>query len=262
MNYPSHLVQQNDNDLATVNALQAALKAAGYGPLNAGVFDAQMSSVVKLYQSQHVDREGRALDADGVIGPMTWATLFGDTTAPAARNNAVSPLAQKAIEIARAQVGVMEEPPGSNSGPKVNQYLLRVGIDPAHTTAEQRYWCMAFVYWCVDEAAKALNTANPLVHTASVLDQWHRCAGRPNLRLISQHDALTGTVAVEPGHILILDHGGGMGHTGLVSAVDGPHLTVIEGNANALANSRNGLGVFQTTHRKISDKEVAGFIDY
>ena len=52
------------------------------------------------------------------------------------------------LKIATSQLGVQEEPRGSNDGPEVSQYLKAVGLAPGYS------WCMAFVYWC---AAKAAN---------------------------------------------------------------------------------------------------------
>jgi hypothetical protein len=50
---------------------------------------------------------------------------------------------------------VREVPRNSNRGPQVDAYLTRVGVSPGLS------WCCAFVYWCFDEAAKAL--ASPIL---------------------------------------------------------------------------------------------------
>ncbi len=260
MNYPGRLIKVGEANAAIVTAIQQALTQRGYGPFHAGTFDAAMKSVVKLFQSQHTDREGRPLASDGIVGPMTWATLFGAGATPPASDTAPSALAQAAIDKAAAEVGVEEVPLGSNRGPRVDQYLDRVGIPPNQGTASDRYWCMAFVYFCVDEAAGSLATANPLAKTAGVLNQWNLCANRPGARRITAHDAGLDYSLVQPGQILILDHGGGHGHTGLIVAVDGPHLTVVEGNASGRPNDSNGLAVKRTTFRKLSDGEVKGFL--
>lgn len=261
VNYPGHVVEAGEQDVALVAAIQNELKKQGYGPFGAA-FDDRMSATVRLFQSQHVDREGRPLDPDGVIGPLTWTAIFGAGTSPGQVTQGSTKLAQATVDLAHRQVGVMEQPPGSNRGPQVDQYLARVGIAPNQGTADDRYWCMAFAYWCVDESAKALGVANPLVKTASVLDQWNRCANRPGVTRISQAQAKADMTKVEPGQLLILDHGGGTGHTGIVASIDGPHLTVIEGNASNIPNDRNGVGVFQTSYRKISDPIVKGFLAF
>lgn len=56
-------------------------------------------------------------------------------------------LQQQALKIAITQLGQHENPLGSNWGKPVQDYLKAVGIGfPAS-------WCMAFVYWCFEQAA-------------------------------------------------------------------------------------------------------------
>jgi hypothetical protein len=64
---------------------------------------------------------------------------------------------------------------------------------------------------------------------------------------------------VRAGMIFIMDHGGGLGHTGLVERVQGGLITTIEGNTNT-AMSREGGGVYRLT-RKLAEINK-GFIDY
>ena len=260
--YSGHAVKAGEHDAALVAQLQDGLHALGYGPFQRGVFDANMTSIVRLFQSQHVDRSGRPLDADGIVGAQTWSAIFGADTAPAGIVAAPNALAQKAVEIAQGEVGTMEKPVGSNSGPRVDQYLSSVGIAPGEGSADDRYWCMAFAYFCVDSAAHAVGVANPLYRTAGVIEQWNKCASRPGVRRITQAEALAEPSLVQPGQILILDHGGGLGHTGIIVAVDAPHLTVVEGNASGKPNDRNGTGVFRTTFRKTNDGLVKGYLAF
>ena len=61
---------------------------------------------------------------------------------------------EKLIEKAKSQVGVQEEPNGSNSGPKVKEYQRRAGYSfPVP-------WCMCFLYWCIDEVCIDLEIEN------------------------------------------------------------------------------------------------------
>jgi len=55
-------------------------------------------------------------------------------------------------------------------------------------------------------------------------------------------------------------YGGGLGHTGIVEKVNGGFLTTIEGNTND-GGSREGIGVFRRTGRKIKDINK-GFLQY
>lgn len=260
-NYPGHFVRVGEPDAAIVAAVQSELRNQGYGPFPQAAFDEPMRSVVRLFQSQHVDREGRPLDTDGVIGPLTWAAIFGVETSPKKVITSTSAVLMQTVNTARAELGVMEQPPGSNRGPRVDQYLQSVGIGPNDGTADQRFWCMAFAYFCANEAAKRLGVPNRLAKTAGVLDQWNRCLNRPDVRCIAQDQAKADPQRVRPGQLLIIDHGHGLGHTGIVVAIDGPHLSVVEGNASGRPNDRNGVGVFQTEFHSILDQSVRGFID-
>lgn len=143
-------------------------------------------------------------------------------------------LPELAVSIAETQLGVREEPIGSNRGKMVNEYLLSVGLPGGN------FWCMAFVYWCYQQAAKQLLVANPLPKTAGCLDHWHKTKGRK----IAKREAVLHPELVTPGAVFIMDHGKGAGHTGIVVSVDGQTLTTIEGNTNE-AGSRNGIGVFR-----------------
>ena len=71
--------------------------------------------------------------------------------------------------------------------------------------------------------------------------------------------ARTNPGLVRPGMVFIIDHGGGLGHTGLVEKVAGDVLTNIEGNTDA-SRTREGGGVYRLT-RNIPDINK-GFIDY
>ncbi len=58
-----------------VKAVQAALKAAGFDPKGTdGTFGPNTEAAVKAYQ------KANDLEADGIVGPITWAKLMGDTT--------------------------------------------------------------------------------------------------------------------------------------------------------------------------------------
>lgn len=143
----------------------------------------------------------------------------------------------------------MEKPPGSNSGPEVDEYLGSVGLTPG------LFWCMSFVDWCFDEAAQNLGRNNPAVKTGGCIDHWNRTKGK---KIISEN-AFNKPSLVKPGQIFIISHGGGSGHTGIVESVNGGFINTIEGNSNP-SGSSNGIGVFQL-QRKIG-KINRGFIEY
>jgi hypothetical protein len=255
--FPGHVIKRGDRDEPNVGRAQRRLNARGCGPIDIdGVFDIETERAVKLFQARFPDVEGQPLVIDGKVGSITWAALFGEESVPATIT-APTPLLAQAITIARSQIGVMEQPPGSNRGPQVDEYVRRVGLSPAGRFA----WCAAFLYFCFDEAALAQARANPVVKTAGVLDHWET-AGRRGVPRITSARAVQDPGLVQPGHIFIIDTGapGGGGHTGLVVEVLGGKVVTIEGNTND-AGSAEGVGVFERQSRKIVQINK-GFIDY
>lgn len=249
MDYPNRIIGAGEINKKLVKAIQAALNQAGCGPLEGtGTFGPKTTRAVKLFQSTHRDQHGLPLAIDGKIGAITWAILFGTGKVPMAED-ASGKLLREVLKVAGTQVGVMERPPGSNTGPEVDAYLASVGLPPG------LYWCASFVYWCFRDAAKDLGSANPLVKTGGCLDHWNRTKGKKILAA----DATANPGLLVPGQIFIISHGGGSGHTGLVEKVEGGFIDTIEGNSNPEGSS-NGIGVFRL-QRKIAQINK-GFIQY
>ncbi|MDZ4712565.1 MAG: CHAP domain-containing protein [bacterium] len=133
---------------------------------------------------------------------------------------------------------------------EVDEYLTSVGLDGGYS------WCAAYVYWVYDKAYKELGKKNPLHKTAGVLNHWNNSTAK---KILSK-DAAANPSLVKPGQIFIMAYGGGLGHTGIVEKVNGGFLTTIEGNTND-GGSREGIGVFRRTGRKIKDINK-GFLQY
>ncbi|WP_428232495.1 CHAP domain-containing protein [Flavobacterium sp.] len=146
-------------------------------------------------------------------------------------------LAQKTLEIAIAQIGVEEIPKYSNSGPEVEIYLKSVGLTKGYS------WCMAFIYWCAQNAALQTKLKNPLKKTGGVLDQYNSSP------LLKQ-------TMPQVGDIFILDLGKGLGHTGLIEKITGNIIHTIEGNTND-NGSREG---YKVCRRKREIKAIKGFL--
>ena len=155
--FPGRVITVGSADAANVRAVQRRLNALGCGPvIEDGVFGSQTLDAVELFQSRSVDPLGTHLKVDGSVGPMTWAALFG-TQIPE-QTAARAPLLSEALAQAAGEIGVMEQPLGSNRGPRVDQYLSSVGLDP---TSGHYAWCAAFVYWCFDLAANGRRRTRP-----------------------------------------------------------------------------------------------------
>jgi hypothetical protein len=150
-------------------------------------------------------------------------------------------LALTALQIALDSEGVSEQPKGSNDGPEVRKYLRAVGLPAGNP------WCMAFVYWAVNEAATKMQKQNPLIKTGHVLTQWNNTTLR-KLPKVSK--------AVQPGDIFIMSFGNGTGHTGIVVSIAGNMVHTIEGNTND-DGSREG---YEVAIRSRPISSMLGFI--
>lgn len=149
-------------------------------------------------------------------------------------------LVERAVEIALSQEGKCEIPKNSNWGEDVKTYLASVGIRfPAP-------WCMAFVYWCFEQAAKELAVKNPLFKTGGVLVQFEK----------SKKNAVR--YNPKPGDIFIMRFGHGTGHTGIVESVDESFIYTIEGNTND-DGSREG---YEVAKRKRAKTSVIGYLRF
>jgi CHAP domain len=261
MDYPERIIKLGEADAQIVKALKKRLNqllvldSDAKRKLNASDpnFGPSMKQVVKLFQARHVDSLGRPLKQDGEIGSLTWEALFGSQSVPAS-DKPGSPLLEQVLTQAKGEEArqVREVPRNSNRGPQVDAYLKRVGVSPGLS------WCCAFVYWCFDEAAKALALTNPMVRTAGCLDHWNRSPAQGAGRIMAAQ-AVRNPGLVRSGMVFIMDHGGGLGHTGLVEKVEGGLITTIEGNTDA-SRSREGGGVFRLTRKLVEVNK--GFIAY
>lgn len=255
--YPGHYLALGGKDRAAIRLLQQRLNQVGCGPITEnGVFNSQTKAAVQLFQARSVDAQGQALKIDGVIGPLTWTTLFGSQALPSIAAIPLSPLVERTLGIAAAEVGIMEVPPGSNRGPRVDEYLKSVGLDPSEGSYA---WCAAFVYWSFQKASTQLGGGNPCVRTAGVLDHWDK-AGKTGATRMTPSEVADDFSLLKPGLLFVISTGGGKGHMGIVEDFRNDRLITIEGNTN-LPGDREGVGVFRRTSRKLSDINK-GFISY
>ena len=256
--FPGHLIKVGSDDAQAVKRIQERLNVLGCGPVQEnGIFDSDLTKrAVKLFQSRFTDVTGEPLEMDGEVGSLTWGAMFGASTVPS-QTLATNGLAAAAIEFAITQIGVMEAPLGSNRGPEVDRYLRAVGLNPEQGSFP---WCVAFTHFCYQSAADKLGTTNPHIHTAGVLDHWNKAGKSPKASRVTAAKAVADPGLVQPGSLFIIDFGGGLGHSGMVTEVSDGRLVTIEGNTND-NGSRNGIGVFKRAARKIAQINK-GFISY
>ncbi|MDB5227348.1 MAG: peptidoglycan-binding protein, partial [Bacteroidota bacterium] len=232
MDYPKRIIEKGESNKSIVKAIQNQLNLKGCGPIDVdGDYGNQTVGAVKLFQIRHADANGASLIVDGKIGPITWQILFGSDTVPVIEENENN-LLSTALKIAVSQIGVEENPPYSNRGKEVDMYIRETGLNPE---GNHYSWCMAFVYWCFSKASQKIGKTNPMVKTAGCVDQWNRTT----CKKINGADAVQNPLLIQPGHVFIIKHNDGSGHTGIVESVNGGFLTTIEGNTN-MGGSSNG----------------------
>lgn len=154
-------------------------------------------------------------------------------------------------EIARSQVHVTENPPNSNRGLKVEEYLKTTGL--VYTKSDQSYaWCAAFVTYVGLFVADMYSTDWPLIRSAGVdtrfSPQWTGFFQDATQKHVLRDTPTEGAI-----FLLWSNRKKRFAHTGIcyASAVRG--WRTIEGNTNG-GGSREGWGVFDRT-RVFTDKD-------
>lgn len=147
------------------------------------------SDDLREFQRAHLDPFGRPLTPDGLNGPKTqWALdLFS-----------CSPRRRAVVARAQSALGITEDPPGSNRGPRIDQWLQR-----CHVSTGQP-WCAAFASWCLDTVA--------IAGALALGERFHP------------------TAFPYPGDVMFFSTGGGKGHCGIVVGVGAHEVMTIEGN--------------------------------
>jgi hypothetical protein len=256
LKFSGTVVMAGSHEQQAITAIQKRLVAVGCGAIDVdGVYGAETFTAVEHFQARSVDSNGIPLVIDGKVGPSTWSVLFGDGTVPAATKSP-SPLLEAVLSFASGETGTMEIPPGSNRGPRVDQYIRAAGLNPGGDYP----WCACFVYWCFKKASTSLSVANPCVKTAGVLDHWAGANNVASAVRILPAEAQAQPSLVVPGTLFLIRTSGTKGHIGIIEEVRGNQLTTVEGNTND-GGSREGIGVYRRTSRMTSQINL-GFVFY
>ena len=255
--FPGQPLHRGQFGSDSVKAVQNRLNELRFGPLvGDGDFGEGTQNAVFHFQARNSTPNGQPLEITGEVDASTWAALFGPgavfSSADFDRN---APMRQLVIDIAASQIGVVEQPRGSNRGPEVDVYIRTAGLDP---TTDSFPWCVCFLYWVFNQAAKIKGIENPLPKTAGVIALW-TLARRTDAQIV--HKSEVSAQTVKPGMIFALDLGGGKGHAGLVIEVTGDHIITIEGNTNP-GGSSDGFGVFRRDARPLSNSVLLGYLDF
>jgi CHAP domain len=128
----------------------------------------------------------------------------------------------QALAAAQSQVGVAEQPPGSNDGPQIAQYRAATagsGVGP---------WCAYFTSWAAAQAGVPVGEAGQGFGSVSALYAWGQRTGRAT-------PAGPG-VRPNPGDLIVW----GGRHIGIVESVDPDgSIHTIEGNSSNAVSRRS-----------------------
>lgn len=128
---------------------------------------------------------------------------------------------ERALAAAQGEVGVTEQPPGSNDAPRIAQYRQATagsGIGP---------WCAYFVSWAAQQAGAPLGESGQGFGSVSALAAWAQRTGRYT-------PAGAGAVP-SPGDLVVW----GGEHVGIVESVDAQgNIHTIEGNSSNMVTRR------------------------
>lgn len=191
-----------------------------YAPKSDGnVEEVYLASLFETIDALVAIMNGRPPEAAG----QESASLSGSCN----RALGASEQANQIIQLALAEVGNSEEPPGSNRGPDINKYWQDQGLSPGTT------WCEIFVRWII------LKSTGVQIDqfSAKGVGRWFR----DNKNFWSWQEK----IRPQPGDIYVKGRNGsgstldsGQGHIGIVIEVNGFQMKTVEGNSSDQVSER------------------------
>jgi hypothetical protein len=169
-----------------------------------------------------------AAQTRGTTGSPANATTSFASALGTAQAGQASPLpatggtsaGRAALAAAQAEVGVAEQPPGSNDSPRIAQYRQATagsGVGP---------WCAYFVSWAARQAGAPLGDQGQGFGRVDDVYAWAQRTGKaiPN----------GAGVTPQPGDLIVWDE-----HIGIVESVDaGGTIHTVEGNSSDRVSQR------------------------
>lgn len=146
----------------------------------------------------------------------------------------LGPTRASILSTAFDEIGVVEQPLGSNRGPRVDEYMP--------SWARGGAWCAGFVCWVLKHATGAVPTGTYRVGVHSLMqDAKDKRLWGPKAQYLPS-----------PGDIFVMDMGRGTGHVGFLIGYSQNRIETIEGNSNDRVRS---------LVRDLSDPRIVGFIN-
>jgi hypothetical protein len=196
--------------------------------------EAVMSRIAELQQGLRPSTPGTGGTAapTGESATAFTSLLQGQTTGASGLTATAASLpatgagtaGQRALQAAQAEVGVAEQPPGSNDAPRIAQYRQATagsGIGP---------WCAYFVSWAAQQAGAPLGEAGQGFGAVGAVAGWAQRTGR--------WTPAGAGARPNPGDLIVW----GSQHIGIVESVDPDGaIHTIEGNSsNAVTRRTHG----------------------
>jgi hypothetical protein len=139
---------------------------------------------------------------------------------------------QRMVQIASAEVGQSEQPPGSNNSPRIAEYRSATAGNPGPGP-----WCAYFVSWVARQAGVPLGDQGQGFGSVDALYSWAQQSGRA-------YAAGSGRTP-QPGDLIVFHE-----HIGLVESVD----------ANGTIHTIEGNSGDQVARRVHSARDAVGFV--
>jgi hypothetical protein len=178
---------------------------------------ARMAELQQMLAPQPV-QETVPATTQSFASTMQGATATAAMTPLASASPAGTPAGQAILNAVRPEVGVAEQPPGSNDSPRIAQYRQATagsGVGP---------WCAYFVSWAARQAGVPLGDSGQGFGRVDDVFAWAQKTGK----------ALPAGSTPAPGDLIVWDE-----HIGVVESVD-PDGTIhtIEGNSSDQVSKR------------------------
>src|SRR5262249_7527495 len=101
------------------------------------------------------------------------ATSFSQALGQATASTSGSSAGMRALAAAESQIGVTEQPPGSNDGPQIAQY--RAAVAGSYAGAP---WCAYFVSWAAAQAGAPIGDSGQGLGSVAEITDWAARTGR------------------------------------------------------------------------------------
>jgi hypothetical protein len=161
-----------------------------------------------------------ATPANATFASLMGQSATGATGATALPATGGTPVGQAMVNLARQEVGVAEQPPGSNDSPRIAQYRQATagsGVGP---------WCAYFVSWAARNSGAPLGEQGQGFGSVEQVWSWAQRAGKA---------IPAGTQPPQTGDLIVW----GGRHIGMVESVDPDgSIHTIEGNSSDRVSQR------------------------